>query len=106
LLPLTWSAIVAMIWSALFAALEKMLLVMVHLLLLMGWSPLTPARFGVVGSCCWGWSPGNMTRGGTLVLRSPPCAGFVVLTRWSGAFYFSLVRGGSYCWRSLFVSTG
>lgn len=39
----------------------------------------------MVGSCCWGWSPSILTRGGTLVLRSPPCAGFVVLTRWWGA---------------------
>lgn len=31
--------------------------------------------------------------GGTPVLRSPPCAGFVVLTRWSGAFPSALVRG-------------
>ena len=39
--------------------------------------------------------------GGTPVLRSPPCAGFVVFTRWSGAFLLPWLGAGSCCWWSL-----
>ena len=33
------------------------------------------------GSCCWGWSPGAMTGGGTLVLQSPALCGALSFLR-------------------------
>ncbi|MNH96372.1 hypothetical protein D3C73_490390 [compost metagenome] len=85
-LPFRRSAMAATIWSARFAALEKMRLVMVHSLLLASWSSLTPSSLwrgrvllpGLVPRRNdWGWFPGPS--------KPRPVRGFVVLTRWSCA---------------------
>lgn len=49
--------------------------------------------FGLDGSLLLGLVPWQYLTGWYPVLRSPPCAGFVVLTRWSGASLLPWLRG-------------
>ena len=52
-----------------------------------GWSSLTPSLLWLGRVLLLGLVPRLSLTGWYPVLRSPPCAGFVVLTRWSGAFF-------------------
>ena len=67
------------------------------------------------GSCCWGWSPGAMTGGGSLVLQSPALCGALSFLRAGEALHccpgwgWVLLPGGTkfgcvmYCLRSLIM---